>query len=793
MELWPGHPYPLGATYDGAGTNFALFSEVAELVELCLIDDDGKETRVELSEVDGFVWHGYLPSVGPGQRYGYRVHGPFNPLAGDRCNPAKLLLDPYAKAIEGQIDGDESLFSYRFDDPENTGEGEPINTDDSLGHTPLSIVVNPYFDWSNDRPPRREYHETVIYEAHVKGLTMTHPGVPEEIRGSYAAIAHPAIIEHLVGLGVTAIELMPVHQFIQDTTLTAQGLSNYWGYNTIGFFAPHNAYSSSGQRGQQVQEFKIMVKALHEAGIEVILDVVYNHTAEGNHLGPTICFRGIDNSAYYRLVDDDKSHYYDTTGTGNSLLMRHPHVLQLIMDSLRYWVLDMHVDGFRFDLAATLARQFHEVDRLSAFFDIVQQDPVISQVKLIAEPWDVGDGGYQVGNFPPLWTEWNGKYRDTVRDFWRSEPSTLGEFASRITGSSDLYQEDGRHPIASINFVVAHDGFTLRDLVSYNDKHNEANGEGNNDGESHNRSWNCGVEGETDKEDVLALRARQQRNFITTMMLSQGVPMIAHGDEFGRTQKGNNNVYCQDNELAWIDWDLDQAQTDLLTFTQRALLLRHEHPVFRRRRFFIGEAGKGGQSDLGDIAWFTPAGDTMDDDDWHASYARAVTVFLNGERLMAPDKRGRKVIDDSFLILFNAHYEDLQFTLPSRDYGEWWSVILDTAEDDGGGHADGGDTFSPGEQVHVVARSVVVLRRPSVDTELPSSAVATGTRRAQAPGSSSTVRARDRMAAPFAGRPIELGTTLTPTPAPRVSPQAEPVLPPPTGRRRALTGTSSPE
>jgi glycogen operon protein len=775
MELWPGHPYPLGATYDGAGTNFALFSEVADVVELCLIDDDGTERRVELSEVDGFVWHGYLPSVGPGQRYGYRVHGPFDPQQGHRCNPTKLLLDPYAKAIEGQIDGDESLFSYRFDDRHSDDQAhqDQFNGDDSLGHTMLSVVVNPYFDWANDRPPRREYHETVIYEAHVKGLTMTHPGVPEEIRGSYAAIAHPSIIEHLVGLGITAIELMPVHQFVQDTTLVAKGLSNYWGYNTIGFFAPHNAYSSSGHRGQQVQEFKIMVKALHEAGIEVILDVVYNHTAEGNHLGPTICFRGIDNSAYYRLVDEDKSHYYDTTGTGNSLLMRHPHVLQLIMDSLRYWVLDMHVDGFRFDLAATLARQFHEVDRLSAFFDIVQQDPIISQVKLIAEPWDVGDGGYQVGNFPPLWTEWNGKYRDTVRDFWRSEPSTLGEFASRLTGSSDLYQEDGRHPIASINFVVAHDGFTLRDLVSYNDKHNEANGEGNNDGESHNRSWNCGVEGETDKEDVLALRARQQRNFITTMMLSQGVPMLAHGDEFGRTQNGNNNVYCQDNELSWIDWKLDQAQTDLLTFTQRALSLRHDHPVFRRRRFFTGEASKGGQSDVGDIAWFTPSGATMGENDWHQSYARAVATFLNGERLLAPDKRGRKMIDDSFLVLFNAHYEDIQFTLPSADYGPWWSIILDTAEDDGGGHAEGGDAYSPGELVHVVARSMVVLRRPSVDDTTPSSALNTGTRRAIANGNNTTVRVQDQFSPPFAPRPIELATRpaprLTPTPAPRVS------------------------
>jgi glycogen operon protein len=785
MELWPGHPYPLGATYDGAGTNFALFSEVADAVVLCLIDDDGKESQVELSEVDGFVWHGYLPSVGPGQRYGYRVHGPFDPAQGHRCNPAKLLLDPYAKAIEGQIDGDASLFSYRFDDPHSAGNQDQqpqLNRDDSLGHTPLSIVVNPYFDWANDRPPRREYHETVIYEAHVKGLTMTHPGVPEEIRGSYAAIAHPSIIEHLVGLGVTAIELMPVHQFIQDTTLIAKGLSNYWGYNTIGFFAPHNAYSSSGQRGQQVQEFKIMVKALHEAGIEVILDVVYNHTAEGNHLGPTICFRGIDNAAYYRLVDEDKSHYYDTTGTGNSLLMRHPHVLQLIMDSLRYWVLDMHVDGFRFDLAATLARQFHEVDRLSAFFDIVQQDPVISQVKLIAEPWDVGDGGYQVGNFPPLWTEWNGKYRDTVRDFWRSEPSTLGEFASRITGSSDLYQEDGRHPIASINFVVAHDGFTLRDLVSYNEKRNDANGEGNKDGESHNRSWNCGVEGETDKEDVLALRARQQRNFVTTMMLSQGVPMLAHGDEFGRTQKGNNNVYCQDNELAWIDWNLDQTQTDMVSFTQRVIQLRHEHPVFRRRRFFTGEAAKGGQSDVGDIAWFTPGGSLMGEGDWHQSYARAVATFLNGERLLAPDKRGRKMIDDSFLILFNAHYEDIQFTLPTQDYGLWWSVILDTAEDDGGGHAEGGDTYSPGELVHVVARSVVVLRRPSFDDSLPSSAVNTGTRRASSPGNGSTVRARAQASPPFAPRPIDLMPRLTPTPAPRVTPTPAPRADPVTVR-----------
>ncbi|HET6653176.1 MAG TPA: glycogen debranching protein GlgX, partial [Nocardioides sp.] len=583
MQIWPGRPYPLGATYDGSGTNFALFSEVADKVELCLIDEQGGETRVEMQETDAFVHHAYLPGVQPGQRYGYRVHGPYRPAEGHRCNPAKLLLDPYAKAVEGQIDGDESLFSYKFDNPDK------FNKRNSRGHTMLGVVVNPYFDWGQDRHPDHEYHDTVIYEAHVKGLTMTHPDVPEDIRGTYAGIAHPATIDHLKNLGVTAIELMPVHQFVQDTTLVDKGLANYWGYNTIGFFAPHNAYSASGQRGQQVQEFKAMVKALHEADIEVILDVVYNHTAEGNHLGPTLCFRGIDNAAYYRLVDEDKVHYYDTTGTGNTLLMRHPHVLQLIMDSLRYWVTEMHVDGFRFDLASSLARQFHEVDRLSAFFDLVQQDPVVSQVKLIAEPWDVGEGGYQVGNFPPLWTEWNGKYRDAVRDYWRGEGSTLAEFASRITGSSDLYEHSGRKPIASVNFVTAHDGFTMRDLVSYNEKRNEANGEDNNDGESHNRSWNCGVEGPTDDPEILALRARQMRNIMVTLLVSQGTPMISHGDEFGRTQRGNNNVYCQDSEISWMDWTMCETNADLVTFTRRVTELRKKHPVFRRRRFFEGK------------------------------------------------------------------------------------------------------------------------------------------------------------------------------------------------------------
>jgi glycogen operon protein len=699
----------LGATYDGSGVNFALFSEVAEQVELCLIDDEGAETRVVMPEHDGFVWHAYLPGLQPGQRYGYRVHGPYEPENGHRCDPSKLLLDPYAKAVEGQLANDPALFSYDFDDPEQR------NTDDSLGKTMLGVVTNPYFDWGHDRPPRHEYHETVIYEAHVKGLTMTHPEIPEEIRGTYAAMAHPAIVDHLAQLGVTAVELMPVHQFVQDTSLQARGMSNYWGYNTIGFLAPHNGYSR-GQRGEQVTEFKAMVKALHAADIEVILDVVYNHTAEGNEMGPTICFRGIDNAAYYRLVDEDRSHYYDTTGTGNSLLMRNPHVLQLIMDSLRYWVTEMHVDGFRFDLAATLARQFHEVDKLSAFFDLIQQDPVISQVKLIAEPWDVGDGGYQVGGFPPLWTEWNGKYRDTVRDFWRGEAGSLGEFASRLTGSSDLYEHNGRKPIASINFVTAHDGFTLRDLVSYNDKHNDANGEDGRDGESHNRSWNCGVEGPTDDPEVLSLRVRQQRNFLTTLLLSQGVPMLAHGDEIGRTQQGNNNVYCQDNELSWVDWDLDDMQRRLFAFTGAVASLRREHPVFRRRRFFAGSADHGGQSELGDIAWFRPSGEPMDEQDWSNGQARTMTVFLNGAGIPSPDTHGRPVVDDDFLVLFNADHEDRDVVLPGEEYGLHWCVEVDTAVDDVDTH-----WHDAGSSVLVQARSVVVLRNPREGGAAPAS------------------------------------------------------------------------
>jgi isoamylase len=697
MRIKPGRSYPLGATYDGSGTNFSLFSEAAEQVELALIAADGSQECVALTEMDGFVWHGYLPGVGPGQRYGFRVHGPYEPDQGHRCNPAKLLLDPYAKAIDGQIDGDESLFGYRFD------SRDAPNDMDSLGHTMLSVVTDTAFDWGDDRAPDLAYHHTVIYEAHVKGLTQTHPDLPEEIRGTYAGAGHPAIIEHLTSLGVTALELMPVHQFVQDPHLKERSLSNYWGYNTIGFFAPHNAYSSSGSLGQQLTEFKAMVKSLHAAGIEVILDVVYNHTAEGNELGPTLSFKGIDNASYYRLVDDDPVHYFDTTGTGNSLLMRHPHVLQLIMDSLRYWVLDMHVDGFRFDLAATLARQFHEVDKLSAFFDLVQQDPVISQVKLIAEPWDIGTGGYQVGNFPPLWTEWNGRYRDTVRDFWRGAEATLPEFASRLTGSADLYQSDGRRPLASINFVTAHDGFTLRDLVSYNDKHNDANGEDGKDGSDDNQSWNCGAEGETQDPQILALRARQQRNLLTTLLLSQGVPMIAHGDELGRTQQGNNNVYCQDNELSWIDWDLDQPQQDLLAFTRRLVRLRRDHPVLRRRRFFRGDAPDGGP---GDLTWFLPDGNRMQDSDWHWEDARAVGVFLNGQGITEPDREGDPVTDDSFLILLNGHHEAIEFQLPGAAFGEKWQVTVDTCQD-----GETGLDVQAEDCVHIEARSMLVLTR----------------------------------------------------------------------------------
>ncbi|MGE0215519.1 glycogen debranching protein GlgX [Mycolicibacterium sp.] len=698
VQPWPGKAYPLGATYDGSGTNFALFSEVAEKVELCLFDTDAdgnlQETRVALPEVDGFVWHGFIPNIEPGQRYGYRVHGPHDPAAGHRCNPNKLLLDPYSKAIDGVFDWNQSLFGYDFGDPDSR------NDDDSAASMPKSVVINPYFDWGVDRPPNYEYADSVIYEAHVKGLTQTHPDVPEQMRGTYAGVAHPAIIDHLKSLGITAIELMPVHHFANDSTLIDKGLANYWGYNTIGFFAPDSKYSSNPNPGGQVQEFKGMVRALHEAGIEVILDVVYNHTAEGNHMGPTLSMRGIDNAAYYRLVDDDKRYYMDYTGTGNSLNVGHPHSLQLIMDSLRYWVTEMHVDGFRFDLASTLAREFYDVDKLATFFELVQQDPTVSQVKLIAEPWDVGPGGYQVGGFPPQWTEWNGKYRDTVRDYWRGEPATLDEFASRLTGSADLYEHTARRPVASINFITAHDGFTLADLVSYNEKHNEANGEDNNDGESHNRSWNCGDEGPTDDPEVAALRSRQQRNFLTTLLLSQGVPMIAHGDELGRTQQGNNNVYCQDNELSWIDWA--SADTELMEFTRTVSALRTAHPVFRRRRFFTGQP-LDGTDGLPDIVWLNPEGVPMTGDDWGSGFAKSIAVYLNGDALPYMDVRGERVTDASFLLCFNAHYEPIEFTLPPTEYAAEWTAVVCTATD------PNDEPLPAGATTTVAARSVLVL------------------------------------------------------------------------------------
>ncbi|MDF3302868.1 glycogen debranching protein GlgX [Streptomyces tropicalis] len=700
VPVWSGHPYPLGASHDGEGTNFALFSEVAEAVELVLVDDDGGNRTVPLTEADGFVWHGHLPGVGPGQRYGYRVHGPWHPQAGHRCNPRKLLLDPYARAVDGRTDDHPSLYERAAQGPDPA---------DSAGHTLLGVVTDPAFDWGDDRPPRHAYSESVIYEAHVRGLTRAHPEVPPELRGTYAGLAHPAVLDHLTSLGVTAVELMPVHQFVHDGVLQGRGLANYWGYNTIGFFAPHGGYAAHGTRGRQVTEFKSMVKALHAAGLEVILDVVYNHTAEGSEKGPTLSFRGIDNASYYRLVDGDWAHYYDTTGTGNSLLMRHPYVLQLIMDSLRYWVTEMHVDGFRFDLAATLARQFHEVDRLSAFFDLIQQDPVISRVKLIAEPWDVGEGGYQVGNFPPLWSEWNGLYRDTVRDFWRGEDRTLGDLASRLTGSADLYAHHRRRPRASVNFVTAHDGFTLRDLVSYNDKHNEANGEDNRDGESVNRSWNCGVEGGTDDPAVLDLRARQQRNLLATLLLSQGIPMLCHGDELGRTQGGNNNAYCQDNEVSWIDWALTGEQRALRDFTRDVIALRAAHPVLRRRRFFRGETAVRDDRPLPDLVWLRPDGREMAEDDWRRADAHSVTMFLNGDAIAEPDPQGRPVVDDSFLVLLNGFWEPVDFRLPGAAYGERWTTLVDTAEPQG---APDEAEHKPGGHLRLEARSLVVLTRP---------------------------------------------------------------------------------
>ena len=702
--VWPGTPYPLGATYDGAGTNFSVFSEVAERVQLCLIDDNDTETRIELDEVDGYVWHAYLPTVAPGQRYGFRVDGPWDPEAGLRCDSSKLLLDPYGKSFEGDFDFTQALYSYDLDAKDKVTGGIPPRVD-SLGHTMTSVVINPFFNWGSDHAPRTPYHETIIYEAHVKGMTQNHPAVPEQLRGTYAGLAHPAVIEHLRSLHVTAIELMPVHQFMTDKRLVDLGLRNYWGYNTFGFFAPHAEYAANHHAGGAVGEFKSMVRAFHDAGIEVILDVVYNHTAESDHLGPTINFRGIDNAAYYRLLDSDLRRYKDFTGTGNSLNVRHPHTLQLIMDSLRYWVLEMHVDGFRFDLASTLAREFYDVDRLSAFFDLVQQDPVISQVKLIAEPWDVGEGGYQVGNFPGLWTEWNGKYRDTIRDYWRGEPAALGEFASRLTGSADLYEATGRRPIASINFVTCHDGFTLTDLVSYDEKHNDANGEDNRDGENHNRSWNCGAEGPTDDPEIIALRRRQMRNIMVTLMVSQGTPMISHGDEVGRTQLGNNNGYCQDNDITWIDWADSGEYADMLEFTRKVTALRKAHPVFRRRRFFDGRPSHDGHH-MRDIYWLTRNGVEMTSDDWHSGI-KSVAVGLNGEALPEPDARGERIVDDSFLLCFNAHAYPVDFVIPETPYAREWQAVIDTFDPRG----DREQHVAAGKTITVQGRSVLVLRK----------------------------------------------------------------------------------
>jgi len=698
MIVWPGRPYPLGATYDGAGTNFSVYSAVAGRVELCLFDENGTETRMDLPEVTGFCWHGYLPEVEPGQLYGFRVHGPWAPGEGNRCNPHKLLLDPYAKAVEGLVDWNEAAFPYLFQDPEGS-----FNDQDSAPYVPKSVVISPFFDWGNDQSPGRPLHETMIYELHVKGFTMRHPDIPSELRGTYSGLAYPSAVEYLTGLGVTAVELLPVHQFIHDAHLAERGLRNYWGYNSIGYLAPHNEYASRKQPGQQVAEFKQMVKTLHEAGLEVILDVVYNHTAEGNHLGPMLCFKGIDNPAYYRLEEDPR-YYRDYTGTGNSLNMRNPHVLQLIMDSLRYWVLDMHVDGFRFDLASALARELHEVDRLSAFFDLVQQDPVISQVKLIAEPWDVGEGGYQVGNFPPQWSEWNGKYRDCVRDFWRGVDQTLGEFALRFSGSPDLYERTTRRPNASINFITAHDGFTLQDLVSYNEKHNEANGEGNRDGENHNRSWNCGEEGPAGDPVVLALREKQKMNFLATLFLSQGIPMLLGGDEMGRTQQGNNNAYCQDNEISWFDWQ--STDEGILEFTRELIRFRSAHPVFMRRGWFLGRPIHGRGVD--DISWFTPDGVEMEEENWGEGFAKSVAVFLNGGAILYPGPRGEKITDDTFLVLFNAHYEPLPFVLLDPKWGKSWMRVLDTSE---GGFLEEDAVLEAGRTISVKDRSLVVLVR----------------------------------------------------------------------------------
>jgi len=699
MDVWPGHPFPLGPAWDGSGTNFALFTENAERVELCLFDAEDRETRIALTEREAFNWHCYIPGIGPGQRYGYRVYGDYDPTTGHRFNPHKLLIDPYAKAIEGPVDWD-AANTLPYVPSMDEDADLHIDDGDDAEAIPKCVVIDPSFNWENDRLPNHPWNEMVIYEVHTKGYTKLHPEVREDLRGTYAGLASEPALEYFQQLGVTAVELLPVHHIIDESFLHDRGLTNYWGYSSIGFLAPHALYAATGTHGEQVREFKGMVKALHSAGIEVILDVVYNHTAEGNHLGPLLSFKGVDNASYYRLMPDEPRFYMDFTGTGNSLNPVHPSVLRLIMDSLRYFVIDCHVDGFRFDLASALAREFYEVDRLSAFFDTIHQDPVLSQVKLIAEPWDVGPGGYQVGNFPVLWAEWNGLYRDTMRDFWRAQ-ANVGQFASRFTGSSDLYQSDGRAPFASINFITAHDGFTLRDLVSYNDKYNEANGEDNKDGTDDNRSWNHGVDGPTDDPEINALRTRQQRNFLTTLFLSQGVPMLLGGDEFGRTQGGNNNAWCQDNQISWFNWGA--ADHELMEFTKRLIALRQAHPVFRRSKFLTGHEVK--DSGLPDVWWFRPDGRRMTQKDWQREDAHTLGVFLNGEEIPEHTPDGRDVVDDSFLLLFNAYGESITFTLPTRRFGARWQVEIATGE----GGPNG--VVQARAEVTLEGRSLALLRR----------------------------------------------------------------------------------
>lgn len=703
IKLRPGTPYPLGATWDGQGVNFAIFSENATMVELCLFGnqlDRGENVKIEIEEVTHHIWHVYVQGIGPGQLYGYRFHGPYEPNAGHRFNPNKLVIDPYAKALSGPVDWDDSLFSYQIGSQD---EDLTFNDADSAAHLPKSIVIDQSFDWENDRQPKIPYHDTIIYEAHVKGLTILHPSIPKEIQGTYAGIAHPEMIRYLQELGITAIELMPVHHFVTDRHLIEKGLNNYWGYNTLAFFAPDIRYASNGEARRHVTEFKEMVRELHKAGIEVILDVVYNHTAEGNHLGPTFSLKGIDNAAYYRLDEGDPHYYVDYTGTGNTLNTRLPNVLAMIMDSLRYWITEMHVDGFRFDLASTLARNLNDTDTLGSFFNIIHQDPVISQAKLIAEPWDINDDGYMVGKFPPGWAEWNDKYRDCVRDFWRGAESKLAEFAERFTGSPDLYQGGYRSPTASVNLITAHDGFTLHDLVSYNEKHNQANGEDNNDGTNDNNSWNCGVEGPTTDAAIIALRDQQKRNMLTTMFLSQGVPMLVAGDELGRTQGGNNNAYCQDNEISWLNWE--QADRKLLEFTKGLIWFCKNHPSFRRRRWFQGLPVKG--SDVEDIRWYLPEGTLMSDENWEHDFAKSLGVYLNGDGIRCVNYDGEKITDDSFYIIFNAHEGPLDYVLPHDKGGHAWHKAIDTSD---GFIGEGEEGFAEGSKITVQGRSVLVMK-----------------------------------------------------------------------------------